>query len=225
MTVHKVSIIPRGVGALGYTISGPTNTGFDVRPELENEITVLLGGRAAETLVFEEVSTGDDDDLAKVTDIARSVGVRYGIDTELHNVPSRRAPIVLSITELPTSRCASTARRRSARSTGPFEDWWTRRDSARERSSTETAISSTRARTLLLERETLDEEELKALATRIWSASLPAQSALRRRLQLLRRSCQRARGEQCPGRRLHVRLPHQRLANQKATHAHPSHSL
>lgn len=64
---------------------------------------MLLGGRAAETLVFEEVSTGDDDDLAKVTDIARSVGVRYGIDTELHNVPSRRAPIVLSITELPTS--------------------------------------------------------------------------------------------------------------------------
>ena len=94
---------------------------------------MLLGGRAAETLVFEEVSTGDDDDLAKVTDIARSVGVRYGIDTELHNVPSRRAPIVLSITELPTSRCASTARRRSARSTGPFEDWWTRRDSAREK--------------------------------------------------------------------------------------------
>ncbi len=41
---------------------------------------MLLGGRAAETLVFEEVSTGDDDDLAKVTDIARSVGVRYGID-------------------------------------------------------------------------------------------------------------------------------------------------
>lgn len=52
---------------------------------------MLLGGRAAETLVFEEVSTGDDDDLAKVTDIARSVGVRYGIDTELHNVPTRKS--------------------------------------------------------------------------------------------------------------------------------------
>jgi hypothetical protein len=56
------------------------------RPELENKMAVLLGGRAAESLIFEEVSTGAADDLAKVTDIARSMVVRYGMDDELGNV-------------------------------------------------------------------------------------------------------------------------------------------
>jgi cell division protease FtsH len=86
-TVHKVSIIPRGVGALGYTIQRPTEDRFLMsRPELENKMAVLLGGRAAESLIFEEVSTGAADDLAKVTDIARSMVVRYGMDDELGNV-------------------------------------------------------------------------------------------------------------------------------------------
>ncbi len=85
--VHKVSIIPRGVGALGYTIQRPTEDRFLMtREELENKIAVLLGGRAAESLVFGHVSTGAADDLAKATDIARSMVARYGMDPELGSV-------------------------------------------------------------------------------------------------------------------------------------------
>ena len=82
--VHKVSIIPRGVGALGYTIQRPTEERFLMtREELEAKMAVLLGGRAAEHLVFEHTSTGAADDLAKVTDIARSMVTRYGMAPEL----------------------------------------------------------------------------------------------------------------------------------------------
>jgi cell division protease FtsH len=82
--VHKVSIIPRGVGALGYTLQRPLEDRFLMSAEeLENKMTVLLGGRAAEELVFGEISTGAADDLMKVTDIARSMVTRYGMDPTL----------------------------------------------------------------------------------------------------------------------------------------------
>jgi len=82
--VHKVSIIPRGVGALGYTIQRPTEDRFLMtKEELERKIMVLLGGRAAEKLVFGHLSTGASDDLAKVTDIARDMVTRYGMDETL----------------------------------------------------------------------------------------------------------------------------------------------
>jgi len=85
--VHKISIIPRGVGALGYTIQRPTEDRFLMtRTELENKMAVLLGGRAAEHLVFEHLSTGAADDLQKVTDIARSMVMRYGMDSKLGHV-------------------------------------------------------------------------------------------------------------------------------------------
>ncbi len=90
-TVHKVSIIPRGVGALGYTIQRPTEDRFLMtREELENKMSVLLGGRAAEFIVFGKVSTGAADDLQKVTDIARSMVTRYGMTDELGNVVYER---------------------------------------------------------------------------------------------------------------------------------------
>jgi cell division protease FtsH len=83
-TVHKVSIIPRGIGALGYTIQRPTEDRYLMsRRELENKIAVLLGGRAAEKLVFDSLSTGAADDLARATDIARSMITRYGMDEDL----------------------------------------------------------------------------------------------------------------------------------------------
>jgi cell division protease FtsH len=82
--VHKVSIIPRGVGALGYTIQRPTEDRFLMtREELANKIAVLLGGRAAEKLIFNHTSTGAADDLAKATDIARAMVARYGMDADL----------------------------------------------------------------------------------------------------------------------------------------------
>lgn len=82
--VHKVSIIPRGVGALGYTIQRPTEDRFLMtREELENKIAVLLGGRAAEGVIFGHLSTGASDDLARATEIARSMATRYGMNEEL----------------------------------------------------------------------------------------------------------------------------------------------
>jgi cell division protease FtsH len=82
--VHKVSIIPRGIGALGYTIQRPTEDRFLMSSgELKDKMTVLLGGRAAESIIFAEISTGAADDLAKATNIARSMVTRYGMDEKL----------------------------------------------------------------------------------------------------------------------------------------------
>jgi cell division protease FtsH len=82
--VHKVSVIPRGIGALGYTIQRPTEDRFLMtRAELEAKMAVLLGGRAAEHLVFGHFSTGAADDLVKVTGIARSMVMRYGMSDKL----------------------------------------------------------------------------------------------------------------------------------------------
>src|SRR6516164_5795232 len=86
-SVHKVSIIPHGIGALGYTIQRPTEDRYLMtRAELENKMAGLLGGRAAEQLVFGEISTGAADDLAKATDIARAMVLRYGMSEALGNV-------------------------------------------------------------------------------------------------------------------------------------------
>src|SRR6185437_7231315 len=90
-TVHKVSIIPRGIGALGYTIQRPTEDRFLMtRQELENKMAALLGGRAAESVVFGRFSTGAADDLQKVTDIARNMVTRYGMSDELGHVTYER---------------------------------------------------------------------------------------------------------------------------------------
>jgi cell division protease FtsH len=102
--VHKVSIIPRGIGSLGYTIQRPTEDRFLMtREELENKMAVLLGGRAAEYLVFDHLSTGAADDLAKVTNIARSMVTRFGMVESLGNVAyeTERTPMLGGPTELP----------------------------------------------------------------------------------------------------------------------------
>jgi cell division protease FtsH len=91
--VHKVSIIPRGIGSLGYTIQRPTEDRYLMtRRELENKMAVLLGGRAAEHIVFGELSTGASDDLVKVSDIARSIVTRYGMTEELGQVVYEKSP-------------------------------------------------------------------------------------------------------------------------------------
>jgi cell division protease FtsH len=85
--VQKISIIPRGIGALGYTLQRPTDDRYLMTAgELNAKMTVLLGGRAAEQLVFGEVSTGAADDLAKVSDIARSMVARYGMHADLGSI-------------------------------------------------------------------------------------------------------------------------------------------
>ena len=85
--VQKVSIIPRGVGALGYTIQRPDEDRFLMNKEdLEGRLAVLLGGRAAEKLIFNKISTGASDDIQRATDLARNIVAQYGMDESLGNV-------------------------------------------------------------------------------------------------------------------------------------------
>jgi cell division protease FtsH len=85
--VQKISIIPRGIAALGYTMQVPTEDRFLMkRTELLNRIATLLGGRAAEALVFEDISTGAHNDLSRATDIARSMVKEYGMSEAVGQV-------------------------------------------------------------------------------------------------------------------------------------------
>ncbi|TIV32464.1 MAG: ATP-dependent zinc metalloprotease FtsH [Mesorhizobium sp.] len=80
--VHKVSIIPRSIGALGYTMQRPTDDRFLITEgELKERMVALLAGRAAEDIVYGEVSTGAADDLAKATDVARQSVTRFGMSS------------------------------------------------------------------------------------------------------------------------------------------------
>jgi cell division protease FtsH len=105
--VHKISIIPRGVGALGYTIQRPTEDRFLMTlEELADKMAVLLGGRAAEELIFGHLSTGAADDLAKVTGIARSMVMRYGMVKALGHVSyeEERSPFLAGAPVMPGPR-------------------------------------------------------------------------------------------------------------------------
>jgi cell division protease FtsH len=85
--VQKVSIVPRGVAALGYTMQTPLEDRFLMsRKELLGKIKGLLGGRAAEDLVFGEISTGAANDLEKVSKIARNMIVVYGMSPRVPNL-------------------------------------------------------------------------------------------------------------------------------------------
>ncbi|UCH23301.1 MAG: ATP-dependent zinc metalloprotease FtsH [Deltaproteobacteria bacterium] len=85
--VQKISIIPRGIAALGYTMQTPTEDRFLMsRTELLNKIATLLGGRAAEEIVFDDISTGAHNDLARATDIATSMVKEYGMSVKVGQV-------------------------------------------------------------------------------------------------------------------------------------------
>jgi cell division protease FtsH len=164
--VHKVSIIPRGIGSLGYTIQRPTEDRFLMtRQELENKMAVLLGGRAAETIIFGELSTGASDDLAKVTDIARSIVTRYGMSEELGLVSYEKNQRNL-LGDTPgappyTERSYSEATAREIDSTvKSIVDQAFRRTVSLLRAQREVLERGAR---LLLEHETLDEADLLAL--------------------------------------------------------------
>jgi cell division protease FtsH len=82
--IHKVSIIPRAIGSLGYTMQRPTEDRYVITAgELKDRMAILMGGRAAEQVVFGEFSTGAADDLVKVTDIARQYATRFGMSDRL----------------------------------------------------------------------------------------------------------------------------------------------
>jgi len=164
--VHKVSIIPRGIGALGYTIQRPTEDRFLMtREELANKMAVLLGGRAAEWIVFEHLSTGAADDLVKVTDIARAMVTRYGMTERLGHVALEKDRRSFLATDQPYY--------------GPQERDYSDETAAAVDEEVKRIVEETFGRTvallqerreildtssrLLLERETLGEEELREI--------------------------------------------------------------
>jgi cell division protease FtsH len=160
--VHKISIIPRGIGALGYTIQRPTEDRFLMtREELENKMAVLLGGRAAEKVVFDHLSTGAADDLAKVTGIARSMALRFGMVEKLGNVSFEEdRPNLLGIPMAPQREYSEDTAREIDVAVRDFVDAAFDRAVAiltRERDTLE------RGAKLLLEKETLVEVELAEL--------------------------------------------------------------
>jgi cell division protease FtsH len=96
--VAKISMIPRGVAALGYTQQQPTEDRYLMtRAELLDRLDVLLGGRVAEELIFGDISTGAQDDLQRATDMARHMVARYGMSDALGLAtfePPRQAPFL-----------------------------------------------------------------------------------------------------------------------------------
>ncbi len=163
--VHKVSIIPRGVGALGYTLQRPTEDRFLMtKEELERKISVLLGGRAAEMLIFDHLSTGASDDLARTTDIARSMVTRYGMDNMIgHVVFEENQQTLLGQQGYPAMN-----RSRMSDATAQQIDYSVKEIIDTIFSSTYKLLEKNRdvlerCAKELLERETLDEKELKSL--------------------------------------------------------------
>ena len=166
--VHKVSIIPRGIGALGYTMQRPTEDRYLMtQQELEDRMAVLLGGRAAESLVLGQISTGAEDDLVRATDVARSMVMRFGMDGKLGPVAYERAPSPL----LPVPAEMMPAHRQYSEATGRDIDCAIQQltQAAFQRA---TALLAQRKALLeegsrrLLERETLDEREVQDLVAR-----------------------------------------------------------
>ena len=82
--VHKISIIPRADGTLGFTLQLPLEDKYIVsEDELKDTLVTLFGGRAAEEVVFSEITTGAYDDLKKATDLAKRMVVEYGMNENL----------------------------------------------------------------------------------------------------------------------------------------------
>ena len=170
--VHKISIIPRGIGALGYTIQRPTEDRYLMtREELDNKMAVLLGGRAAEHLVFGHLSTGAADDLAKATDIARSMVTRFGMDAALGPVAYQTEPSSLLGQAFGSQRLygEETAREVDVAVRGIIEAQFQR---ARALLATNRALLDEAAR-VLLAKETLAGEELEGILGRVGKESGP----------------------------------------------------
>ncbi|MBY3591321.1 ATP-dependent metallopeptidase FtsH/Yme1/Tma family protein [Rhizobium bangladeshense] len=168
--VHKVSIIPRGIGALGYTIQRPTEDRFLMtRQELENKMAVLLGGRAAEWIVYGHLSTGAADDLVKVTDIARAMVTRYGMTEKLGHVALEKDRRSFLATDQPYY---GPQEREYSDETAATVDEEVRRivDETFDRTVAllrERKTTLERAAQLLLQKETLNESDLKLLLARV----------------------------------------------------------
>ncbi|HNL88527.1 MAG TPA: ATP-dependent zinc metalloprotease FtsH, partial [Nitrospira sp.] len=163
--VHKISIIPRGIAALGYTMQLPTEDRFLMTvSELKNRIAILLGGRAAEEVIYGEVSTGAQDDLRKATDIAKSMIKAYGMSEKLGQVSLERdrQSIFLQTgpSQTPGDYSEQTSREIDCEVRLLIDEQYERaRDLIKAQEATLRHVAQA-----LLEKETITGEELKALA-------------------------------------------------------------
>ena len=163
--VQKISIVPRGFGALGYTMQMPTEDRYLMtEDELYGKIDVLLGGRAAEELVFDRISTGAANDLTKATDIARKMITDYGMSARFRNVAlsQRGAGYLGQATQEPLLH------REYAESTQQYVDEEIARVMSERYGAVKSLLAGKRelldkVAGILLEKETLDEKEFKAL--------------------------------------------------------------
>ena len=168
--VQKITVIPRGIAALGYTMQVPTEDRFLMsKTELENKIASLLGGRAAEAIVSGDVSTGAHNDLSRATDIARSMVKEYGMSSigQVYFASNRRNPFLSPMPEGPGEYSEATA--------GAIDHEVNTIISAqyevalailkRHRPVLESAVS------VLLEKETIDGDELKKLMQSVTSGN------------------------------------------------------
>ncbi len=171
--VHKISIIPRGIGALGYTIQRPTEDRYLMtREELEAKMAVLLGGRAAEHLVHGHFSTGAADDLGKASEIARSMVTRYGMAGGLGPVSYQSEPegFLGQVTGTRRLYSEETAREIDLAVRELLDGAFRR---ARNLLEANVAVLEEGARTLLA-RETLAGDDLAALLGRVKAEARPA---------------------------------------------------
>jgi cell division protease FtsH len=179
--VHKISIIPRGVGALGYTIQRPTEDRFLMTTgELENKMAVLLGGRAAEQLVFAEISTGAADDLQKVTNIARSMVTRFGMAESLGQVAYESEASQFLATPGGGLKSREFSEETAREIDNAVKELVDRAFAKAVKILTDKRAALERGAQLLLQKETLIEDDLKALQ----AASAPAPVAAPQGVQI-----------------------------------------
>jgi cell division protease FtsH len=162
--VHKISIIPRGIAALGYTMQRPTEDRYLMtRPELLDKLAVLLGGRVAEEVIFGEVSTGAHDDLSKATDIAKSMVKEFGMSEKLGHITFEkdRRSMFLDVTPTLSSKDYSdeTAREIDSEIKRIVENTY----NVVKQTLTENKELLEKVASTLLEKEVLEGEELRHL--------------------------------------------------------------
>jgi cell division protease FtsH len=162
--VHKVSIIPRGLAALGYTMQRPEQDRFLMtKSELESRIQVLLAGTVAEEMVFEDISSGAQNDLERATEIARSMVMDFGMSRlgRVNFRESNRSPFLISSSDFArvNTHSAETAREIDEEVKRILEEGLARvRHILGERRQSLEAVTKA-----LMEQETIDSDELKRI--------------------------------------------------------------
>ncbi len=191
--VHRVSIVPRGVGALGVTQQLPADDRYLItQPELEDRLAVMMGGRAAEKLVYGELSTGAQNDLQQATALARRMVEEFGMSDRIGPVALARADLFLPGD--PRQREPLSPQISSA------VDAEVRRllTDAEQRAETllaERREALTEVAKLLLEKETLEGSELRAALEAAGESSASARDAPKARKRTAgRRSAPHGRG-------------------------------